>query len=231
MFYIIKSSDVTNGLVKLTDHLKGNYLLHSLSFTNNNLNVNEYNNILPYFEGSLTNIELTQQYVDGTDLASDIQTKIDAVSDGTVSVQYNSATCTFTITNTVNFSLSFADNTTNTCHQLLGFTQTNTGTGTTITSDLKADLVAFKHICINIIDSDCYNVVDQSYNSSTFIVQGRSDFGDKFEYTADNKTTRQLMRLTPTKTLKIKFYDENNNELSLTNWILILEKSLCCDID
>ena len=228
MYHIIKSSDATNGLIKLTDPLQNEYELHSLTFTNNVTNVNAYNNILPYHEGStLTNIELTQQYVDGTDLATDVQDKINAITAGTATVEYNANACAFTISNTTGFSLKFGDNTSNTCDKLLGFSQTNTASSTTHTSDSIADLTAFKYICMTINEACNSNVVDQSYNSNTFLIQGRSDFGDKFEFITDSfNVIRQKMTLKPTKTLKVAFSDDENNGLTLANWILILKSSV-----
>lgn len=221
MLHIIRSSDISNNVINLTKKMSGKYKLHSFVFTNNLYNVTSNNNILPYYESSLNNIELTQQYANGDDLANDIQTKINNISGGTATVTYNANTCTFTITNTTNFSLNFADNTTNTCHELIGFNQSNTNTTTTVTSSNMAQLVPFHYITIKIDKDNCLNVQNQTYHSDSLIILGKSDFGDTFVFNG-NDFQPQYVNINSVKTLSISFYNDKHNTVNISNWALVL---------
>ena len=225
MKYIIKSSNVSNNIVNLNKYFKGHYKLSSFCFTNNIYNVNSNNNILPYQEGATyTAITLSEQFVDGNDLATDIASKINAVSAGTATATYNDNTGKFNITNTTNFYLKFGDVSTNTCNNLLGFNQSNTTDGTSVTSDNSSDLVPFKTIFIDIKEDKSKNILDENNNNNTFMIQGVSNFGELFIYNPVNMDIEpQYALFHSTKRLEIRFYDENENELTLRNWILILE--------
>ena len=226
MRHILKSSDATNNVINLKKTFEGRYDLHSFGFTNTLYNITSNNNILPYQEGATyTAIELTTQYTNGTDVATDIETKINAVSSGTASVSYSESTGKFTITNTTNFYLKFGDVSTNTCSNLLGFSSNNTTDGTSITSDVFADLEPFKTIYIDIKQDKLKSISDESYNSHTFMVLGTSNFGELFIYKSlDWDFEPQYMTLNETKRLQITFYDENKNALTLTNWFLVLQQ-------
>ena len=226
MNYVLKSSDVSNDTITSNHIFNGDYQLHSLTFTNNVYNITSNNNILPYQEGaSYTAIALTQQFVSGDDLAIHLKAKIDATSAGTSTVSFNANTGKFTISNTVSFYFKFGDITTNTCHDLLGFNQSNTSNGTSVSSDIASDLVAFKHIYVNIEQQDCGNIGNKNNNTYTFLTIGNSNFGDVFTYKSkDFDTEPQIVRLNSCKRLKINFYHENNNSVSLTNWCLTLSK-------
>ena len=166
MYYILKSNDVSNNVINTRQIMEGTYQLHSFTCTNNIYNVTANNNILPYQEGASYNaIELTQQYANGSDLASDIATKINEVSDGTATCEYSYNTGKFTITNTTNFYFNFGDITTNTCYNLIGFSQSNTTDGTSVTSDNIANLVPFKHILINIQEDKLQNITNKQWNT------------------------------------------------------------------
>ena len=224
MYQILKESDVSGGLIQLKNMMQDEYELAGFAFTNNLHNVTSNNNILPYYENTTQyQLELTQQYCNGDDLATDIASKINAVTSGTATATYNSNTAKFTITNTVNFQLNFGNSISNTCKKLIGFSASNTTSGTSTTSDSVADLTPFKHIKIRIDNSDCNNVNDQSYNSDSFIIQGKSNFGDAFIYNGKEfDIVPQKISLKPTKTIGISFSDHNNNSITLTDWVLIL---------
>ena len=225
MYHIIKDTDTSNGLIQLNQVHIDNYTLHSFTFTNNVYNVSSRNNVIPYYEGStLSLLTLTEQFCDGTDMATDIASKINAVTAGTATCTFDTNKYTFTITNTVSFSLKFGDAYDNMSNNLLGFTATNTSSSTSQTSNTTADLTPFKYIKINIADSGVKNVIDQSFTSNTFLIQGSSNFGEKFIYNGkDYDVTPQTISLKPTKTMKIVFTDEKNKTLTLTDWHLILK--------
>ena len=223
MYHIIQSSDVENNVINLTQKIKGLCKLNAFVFTNNIYNVTTNNNILPYYETSLNNIELTTQYANGDDLATDIQTKIDAISAGSATVTYNSNTCKFTITNTTSFSLKFGDNTTNTCYELIGFNQSNTDASTTITSPNMSQLVPFKYITINVAQDTALHIQNQKFQHDTFVIMGTSDFGDKIIYNSKDYTP-QYMNLQATKTLSVSFFDDKHKAITISNWTMIFNQ-------
>ena len=224
MLYVLKSTDISNGVINTKEVYDGIYDLHSFSFTNNLYNVTTNNNILPYQQGSTYYaVELTQQYANGDDIASDIQTKLNAIPSSSATVSYNSNTHKFTIDNTTSFYLKFGDVTTNTCNDLLGFSQTNTSNGTSVTSDDMADLVPFKHIYINIEPDTCKCVKTENYTENTFLITGNCDFGDLFTYLSQEKDIyRQICNFRAIKRLKVNFYNEKYNSINPKNWILTL---------
>ena len=226
MKYILKSSNISNNIINLKKSFKGEYSLYSFCFTNNIYNITSNNNILPYQQGASYNaVELTQQFTNGQGLASDIQSKLNAIPSANVSVSYNSNTGKFTITNTTNFYLKFGDITTNICNELLGFNGSNTTDGLSVSSDTKADLTPFKSILINIKEDKNRNVKDENYNQNTFVINGDSNFGEKLTYKSfDWDVISQYMLVDETKRLEITFTDEKGNSLDLRNWVLVLEQ-------
>ena len=229
MFFVFKSDDVENGVISTRNHLQNVYRLHSFTFTNDIYNVTNNNNILPYQEGaSYYALELTNQYGNGNDIATDIASKINAVTAGTATVVYSAVTGKFTISNTTNFYLKFGDVTTNTCEKLLGFSQTNTSDNTSATSDKIADLVSFKHIYIKIDEDKIQAVRNHNYKENSFIIQANSSFGDKCCYMSKNNDIEpQLIRFSnPIKRLTINFYDELNSSITINNWVLTFCKSI-----
>ena len=163
--------------------------------------------------------------MNGNEIATHMQSKINAISGGTANVSYSDNTGKFTITNTTNFYLKFGDITTNTCHQLLGFNQSNTSDNTSVTSDNVSDLTSFKCIYINIQSDEMQNIINENYGKYSFVIQGNSDFGDKLTYISKyNDIIQQAIKLPPTKRLQISFYDENNNAVIINNWVLTLEQ-------
>ena len=228
MYHIIRDIDGTDGLTELSTMLSGEYTLESFTFANNIYNVSARNNVLPYHEGvTFSELTLKEQYCDGDDIATDIASKINAVSAGTATATFDSNTQQFTITNTLPFSLKFGDKYDNMSNELLGFTTKNTAEGiTSITSDITADLTPFKYIKIDINDGKGKNVVDQSYAVNTFLVQGQSNFGENFDYRAKDYTSEpQRVVLPPLRTMRIEFTDDKNKAISPTNWHLILRST------
>ena len=224
MYQVLNSSNVINNSITLKERFDKEYILHSLSFVNDVYNINQYNNILPYQEGATyTAIELTQQYASGNELAADIQNKINAVSVGTASVTYNDNTGKFTITNTTNFHLKFGDVTTNTCYNILGFNQSNTTDGTSVISTNIADLTPFKCLYIQISEDKYQNIKTENYRDYTFVITGKSDFGDVFQYI--EQSIPQKCYFSNTNKITIKFYDEKYNELSIRNWCLVMRRN------
>ena len=232
MLHILKSSDVSNNVINTIEVFDGIYKLHSFSFTNNLYNITSNNNILPYQQGaSYYAIELTQQFANGTDIASDIQTKLNAIPSANVSVSYDSNTSKFTITNTTSFYLKFGDVTLNTCSELLGFSNTNTTDGLSVTSTTTADLIPFKQIYINIEQDTFKNIKNENYTENTFLISGSCNFSDNFTYISkENDINPQICNFKATKRLKISFYNEKDENISPQNWLLTLIQNKRIDI-
>lgn len=224
MLYVFKSSDTTNNIINLQKTLSGKFTLHSFTFNNEIYNVRGDNNNLPYFEGgSITNLSLTQQYVNGDDLAYDVQEKINEISDGTASVSYDSNTGKFTITNTISFSLKFGDNTENSCRKLLGFNGSNSSEGTSVVSDNVANITPYQRLLIKISEDEKTSVSDQDYGDYSFVITTKSDFGDVSKYISKESDIReQEIRFNKVKRFKVSFYNENGVLLTLNNWCLVL---------
>lgn len=226
MYLVIKSDDINNGIANLNHPIENDYQLHSFSFTNDVYNVNSNNYILPYEESAVTsNVQLTQQFANGSDLASDIQTKLAAISSGVVSCTYDTNTNTFTITNSVNFKLNFATYGDGACADLLGFNNANVDWTSSATSDYVANLIPFQSIFIDIKEDKTKSIYDQDYGHHSFVINASSNFGDICKYIGViNDFTPQLIHVDKTKRLNINFYNQNNQSITLNNWCLILKK-------
>jgi hypothetical protein len=224
MYSILKSNNISSSnIINLKKKMNGEYLLHSFTFTNDVYNITSNNNILPYqdFGGSLTEITLTQQYINASDLASHLQTKINAVTSGMASVSYDSNTGKFTITNTVSFRITFGDYTSsNGCHNLLGFSGTNLTYATTQTSDNTANLVPFQCIYVKIKQNRLNSIYDENYGDYSLVVTVDGDFGARCSYISP-LPLQQKIQLDDCKRLEITFYDQDSHQITLNNWCLI----------
>ena len=226
MYQILKSSDSANNIISTREQFNGMYQLHSFVFTNNIYNITSNNNIVPYQEGATyTALELTQQFANGDTIATDLQTKINAVSAGTASVSFDDNTGKLTISNTTNFYFKFGDITSNTAYKQLGFEQSNTTDGTSAVSTNAVDLVPFKHIYIDIKQDQSQSIKNENYRDYSFIINANSNFGEKCHYNAKNNDYNpQICKFRNENRLEIRFYNENYNAITPTNWELVLFK-------
>ena len=225
MHYIIKSSDASNGVINLNNKLEKELELHSFTFLNDIYNISSNNKILPYEEVAISsNIELTEQFTNGTDLATHIQTKINDISAGTCSVSFDANTSKFTITNTVDFKFNFSSYGDGTCDTVLGFDDSDLSYSTLHTSDKQANLTSFECLYIDFKNDSNKYCIDESHTNHSFIINCNSDFGDKCEYISKvNDFEPQKIKLKQTNRIEIKFYDQDNNELTLNKWCLVLK--------
>ena len=220
----LQSENVVNGSINLQEIRSGKYDLHSFIFTNNLYNITNNNNLLPlHIIDTEFEIYLTPSYYNGNDLATHLQTEINNETGHSFVVNYDANAGKFTFTNSVEFYFRFGDYTTNTCEKVIGFTSANTTSTTNQTSAQVSSLASYKCLYIRIGEDSAKCVKNETNGNYSLIITKTGDFGDNVIHNSKEcDVMTQSIDLKETNKISIKFYDENNNELTINNWMLIL---------
>lgn len=243
-FVHINSFDRLNGnsnnciiqLDKPIDFTKRNKRMKLVNFvipnTIYNITTNNYN--IPFFEDSTSkNTQLTPGYYTASTLATHISTQMTSTSSGyaTFTASYSSTTMKITISSTQNFGLEFESgtNASTSLWRELGYTQTDTSTGTTshVASNCINLAIPYTiYIQVDILGSN--NIVESNGNESTFIVpitNGNSTLinyreKDNFLQEAQLNTGINLINK-----IRIRLEDRNRNLIEINNsdWEMLLE--------
>ena len=224
---LIDSNDLNNNNELTFDNkIKGIYELESFAYTNNIYNVDDNNNKVYINENSsdLT-ATLTNGYYDSNDFKTHLQTQMNAVCTGTISITLDDNTGKLTITNdTHNFYFTFATNTTSTARKLMGFNQSDGTNASSQTSDNPIDVNTHKCFFVNIEENDDKNIDGPSYFNTSLMIQASGSFGETSRY-IKNDNFKQYVKFRNEKKIKFKIHDKNNNILNLNSqWLLLLSQ-------
>lgn len=234
MFSIIRSSDKTTGttgdcVLHINEKMSGQYGLYSFIFTNVLYNVNSTNNRLILANTSdvvFSDTTLDKGFYTGTELADAITNAISTI------------TCTFDDTThkfkfvylpslTQNFKLLFASYD-NTAHELLGFENIDyTSSNNILSSVVAADLIPYKDLFVTIKEANkkVTNNSHSNHNDYCMIINDNlSSFGSLFRYKQEDVTKQQTIQLSPTRQLSVQIYDDEDNIVNTSNWIMILQR-------
>ena len=224
---LIDSNDLNaNNELKFDNKIKGEYELESFVFTNNIYNVDDNNNKV-YFNENTSDLTatLTNGYYDETDFRTHLQTQMNAVASGTITITLDSNTNKLTISNdTHNFYFTFATNTSNSARKLLGINATDGTNGMTQTSDNPIDLNTHKCFFVNIQENENKNVDAPSYFNTSFMIQSSGAFSETARYIR-NDNFRQVAKFRNEKKITFKIHDKSNNVLNLNSeWFMLLSQ-------
>ena len=222
---LIDSNDLnTDNQLTFDNKIKGDYELESFVFTNNIYNVDGTNNKV-YINENSSNLTatLTNGFYDSDDFRTHLQTQMNAVCSGTISITLNDNTGKLTISNdTHNFYFTFATNTTNSAKKLLVFNESDGTNASSQTSDVAIDLNTHKCFFINIDENNNKNIDAPSYFNTSLMIQATGSFSETSRY-IKNDNFKQYVKFRNEKKIKFKIHDKNNNVLNLNSeWLMVL---------
>ena len=224
---LIDSNDLnTNNELTVDSKISGNYELETFVFTNNIYNVDGTNNKV-YINENSSNLTatLTNGFYDSNDFRTHLQTQMNAVCSGTITVVIDDNTGKLTISNdTHNFYFTFATNTSNSARKLLGFNQSDGTNASSQTSDIAIDLNTHKCFFINIEQNNNKNIDSPNYFNTSFLIQATGSFSETSRY-IKNDNFKQCVKFRNEKKIKFKIHDKNNNTLNLNSeWCMVLSQ-------
>jgi hypothetical protein len=222
----LDSEKSSNNIFTLDKRISGEYRLVSFIYTNNIYNVTDNNNKIYWNEnGSNLITTLVNGYYDSSDFTSHCSTQLNSDASGTVTVSLDSNTKKYTITDTLNFYLTFGSNTGNSARKLLGFAETDGINNTTQTSSTAIDLNTCKSVFVTIEQDDHRLVEGIDFFNSSLMISGVADFGEAFRY-IDVDNFCQFVKFRQTKKLSLTFHDTSNNSINLNSEYQIIFKKM-----
>ena len=224
---LIDSNDLnTNNQLTFDSKIQGKYELESFAYTNNIYNIDNNNNKV-YINENSTDLTatLTNGYYDSNDFKTHLQTQMNAVCSGTISITLDDNTGKLTISNdTHNFYFTFATNTTSSARKLMGFNESNGTNASSQTSDNPIDVNTHKCFFINIEENNDKNIDAPSYFNTSLMIQASGSFGETSRY-IKNDNFKQYVKFRNEKKIKFKIHDKNNNTLNLNSqWLMLLRQ-------
>ena len=221
----LDSSKASNNIYKLDKRIQGAYKLVGFVTTNNMFNINSYNNKIYWNENGTDKITtLTTGHYNTEEYRSHVNTQLNDSASGTITVTLDDNTRKLTITDTVNFYMTFGTNTSNSARKLLGFDGVDGTNATSHTSDTPIDLNTHKNIFITFEQDDHRNLEGLSFFNPSLVINGVGAFGEICRY-IDNDNFHQFVKFRQTKKIKIKFHDTSNNTIDLNSeYQIILQK-------
>ena len=233
---LIKSDDLcdgtsSNGTIDLDfgKVFKENayYELVEFAMSNSLYNVNAYNNNLPFSENSVDkSTTLTQSTYTASELATEIQTQMDASGNNTYTVTFDDKSGKFTIaraTGVDSFGFTYGTNTSNTSRYLLGFDASDQTEGTTQTSDNVIDITPYKIIYFYFINNA--NIAGNSKFSASFSISGNGGFLEPIRYNKNEKYS-QTVKFNSETAIEFRIVDKNNKIIDFhgASWEMILKR-------
>ena len=221
----LDSNKSSNNIFKLDNRIDGIYKLVAFVTTNNMYNITDNNNKIYWNENGTDKITtLTNGYYNTEDFITHLGSKMNTDATGTVSISLNDNTRKLTITDTLNFYMTFGTNTSNSARKLLGFNGADGSNAGTQISDNSIDLNPYKNIFITIKQDDHRNLEGIDFFNQSLVINGSGAFGEICRY-INQDNFDQYIKLKKTKMLKVDFYDIYNNTIDLNSeYQLILQK-------
>ena len=221
----LNSENASNNIFTLDHRIKGVWQLISFCCTNNIYNVTENNSKIYFKENGIDLVgTLATGYYDMNDLETNISTAMNAVSAGTITVTVDGNTNKYTINDTLNYHFTFGTNTANSARKLVGMNAIDGSNAMSQTSDAPIDLNRIKNIFINVNENDDRDVFGSSYFSSSLVINGCQDFGEKMRY-INRDNFDQFIKVKNTKRIELAFHDINNNSVDLnSDYQIIFQK-------
>lgn len=213
-------------LISFTNKIfSGKYKLSEVFIPNSNYTVNALNNQIYFTENSTAKVAtIVNGFYNSSTFVTAVATALTTASGGynTYTGTLGSATQLATLSATYAFSLTFGTNTSNSCAQLLGFTNTDTSSATSQTGTLVVNMspILTYNIRVNNIES----TADSTSNGSTFIIPVNVNTMAFTQYDPSGHYPQYITFNNPTSTLQVSVTDQNNNPLNLNgvNWYFVL---------
>lgn len=232
-YVVLNSSNLVGDQLKIDETLNGKYELVLFSVTNSLYNVNESNNkiYLTYISGppAAYEITLTNGNYTGPELIVHLSSLLTSTIVGSVwDNSFDSITGKFTFTQTAGgpdaFFFTFGDNTSNSARKLLGFEEQNSSSSSTVISTNVIDLSPLSLFFCRIDEGSNSVTGLNHFNSTFFLYDKTSEFGSTLRY-VPTEGVRQLVKFNNERSITVKFYDFNYNEINFNGikWIMLLK--------
>ena len=224
---LIDSNDLNaNNELTFDNKISGEYELESFVFTNNLYNIDDNNNKV-YINENSNNLTatLTNGFYDSNDFKTELQSQMNAVCSGTITITLDNNTGKLTISNdTNNFYFTFATNTTASARKLMGFNESDGTNGMTQTSDNPIDLNTHKCFFVNIEENVDKNIDSPSYFNTSLLIQASGSFSETARH-IKNDNFNQYVKFRNQKKIKFKIHNRMNNTLNLNSqWFMVLRQ-------
>jgi hypothetical protein len=180
---------------------------------------------------TLRTAALTAGYYTGTQLASLLQTGMNAANSGfqTYTVTYNTNTYKFTISAGANFIMNWTGQATTTPYELFGFTNANTASGTSVTSTNAAALNPYQFLILSIreFDNTIYTGFDSTSTTNpgcTFVIPNTNGLAEQLSWIPPVRNVIKARPTGPVTQLHVKLVDSTGTTIPLNNgnWAFVL---------
>lgn len=231
--FILSSEDrnngtVSNGNVKISNSIDGEYKLAEFIMPNHIYNVSDKNNKI-FFQESATPFTATLtngSYNIVSDFTAEVKSAMEVVSALTYTVTYNTLTNKLTfVPSAGTFGFLFLTNTTNTSRFLLGKNKIDDIEAGSITSDIQIDLNPNKIIYFKLFSKN--NITTSSGVETTFFISIDSFFTEVFRKNFTDYNI--LFNFNKAINFEYTMQDSKGNELTQldasSNWNIILKKT------
>lgn len=224
------SGSVHDGTLNATVPIQGEYVLLEFSINDRIFNVSSKNDQVYVKVNSTTDhtLSLTPGYYSLSQLKTELSTQLNTIAGQTFTVTSDSKTGKFTISISGgnNFSLTFGTNKSNSARKVLGFSEVDTSSSSSHTSDLSADLTPYKSIFCRIEEDSKQDINSHEHFYTSLILSGESTFGGPIRYKYGEMYPQVVSFNSPTKKLNYRFHDESNADVDFNGceWMMLLQK-------
>lgn len=209
------SNSSTDFYITLSRPLRGMYRLVSSNIPVSHYNIGSNNNNIHFYEDSSSKTAtLTNGIYSASELAALVKTSMDSKSGGhnTYTVNLNSNTQKLTISASNAFHFEWGTYTTNSARKIMGFSENDTASGTSVTSD---NIINMNPVLSYNITIENYDNIESKSSSSTFLVPLFGNSTEICSYEPMSSFEQTINIVNPTKTFHIQLRDDNNNLLDL----------------
>lgn len=210
--------------IKVQTPVDGVYQIVTCSIPNTFYNINAYNNLIYFNDGSAKTATITPGIYSSSDITTAIKTAMDDQSTITFTVSIGTNTQKLTIAGDSPYTLKFATNTTNSAASILGFTNTDTSSSTSQVATNVINLAYPAGCLVRINDIDNVST-STSGVSGTLYFPIETNSSDISVFKSENSYA-MYASFQRTSLIKVKLLDDQGNPLSLNgaDWTICLKK-------
>lgn len=220
---LLIQGQTVSGSITLLNSLTGNYLVKKIWYLNNLYNVNSYNNKFYFYEATDLTAEIPSGFYLLSELATELETQLNANGAFTYTVSANSITGMFTISANNPFQIRFGTYSESSARLLFGFNAENSAVSASLDSDFAGVLQSVREVYFVLQGTATDDsLLDNNSRVITTAITNSSDYG---ENVVENVSNSQLLSFINRKTLEYAFYDQDFNLLDIEPfmWGAILE--------
>jgi predicted enzyme related to lactoylglutathione lyase len=225
-----QTEDASNCTLTFARVIQGDYYIKSLNITNTFYNVDETNNVIYFYENSTAKTaNIPNGFYSASTLATAAANALTTASAGfnTYSCSYNDTTkkYTFTASNTFYFNWS-ADNNNNGAYEQLGFNkQTNTTSGTSVSSVNVINLSNPLGVFFNVSDCNSNIQLSNGYASGVVYVPINVSYGSIARLELFNYAT--ILKFNSVQNIRVRIIDNKGRTRNTNGGSFVIELIRC----